>query len=116
MPNVLRDGHQASWFESVEAGEDDSAGSAAFAFGSRFDWDLTKRIELLVEYRGQFTSREVGETTHHFVTTFEFELTKHFDLDVSLTWDRVSSPKPDENGNIPKPDDARLVFGFGLDF
>ncbi len=108
--------YQASWFESVEVGEDDSTGSAAFAFGSRFDWDLTKRIELIVEYRGQFTSREVGETTHHFVTTFEFELTKHFDLDVSLTWDRVSSPKPDENGNIPKPDDARLVFGFGLDF
>jgi putative salt-induced outer membrane protein YdiY len=108
--------YQQSWFESVQAGEEDSIGSAALAFGSRLDWNINRRIELIMEYRGQYTSREVGDTTHHAVATLQFELTKHFDLDVSLTWDRVSSPKPDENGSIPKPDDFRLVLGFGLDF
>jgi len=48
---------------------------------------------LTLEYRGQYTSREVGETTHHGVSTLSFELTKRFDLDVSFIWDRISNSR-----------------------
>jgi putative salt-induced outer membrane protein YdiY len=107
---------QQTWFESSQPGEATKKGAAAVAFGSRFDWDITRRIELILEYRGQYTSREVGETTHHSVMTLSLELTKRFDLDVSLVWDRIGNPKVGANGVQPKPDDFRLVVGVGVDF
>jgi hypothetical protein len=108
--------YQHTWFHSVQPGEDDSRGAAALAFGSRFDWDITRRIELILEYRGQYTSREVGETFHHSVSTLSVELTKRFDLDVSFVWDRTQRPKPDSNGEVPKQDDFRLIVGLGVTF
>jgi putative salt-induced outer membrane protein YdiY len=107
---------QQAWFESSEPGEPTKSGTAALMFGSRFDWDITHRIELILEYRGQYTSREVGETTHHGVATLSLELTKRFDLDVSLIWDRISNPKVGADGVEPKQDDFRLVIGLGVDF
>jgi len=44
------------------------------------------------------------------------ELRKYLDLDVSLTWDRVASPEPLEDGTVPEKDDYRLVVGLALDF
>jgi YD repeat-containing protein len=108
--------YQYAVFESALPGEPTSKGAGALAFGSRFDWDITQRIELILEYRGQYTSKEVGETTHHAVSTLSLELTKRFDLDVSLTWDRITQPKIGADGIEPKPDDFRLIVGLGLDF
>lgn len=108
--------YQQAWFESSQPGEPTKKGAAALTFGSRFKWDITHRIELILEYRGQYTSREVGETTHHSVATLSLELTKRFDLDVSLVWDRISNPKVGENNVQPKQDDFRLVVGVGVDF
>jgi putative salt-induced outer membrane protein YdiY len=108
--------YQKSWFESTQPGEPSEKGAAALVFGSRFDWDISRRVELILEYRGQYTSREAGETTHHFVTTLSLELTKRFDLDVSLVWDRINNPKVGADGEQPLPDDLRLVIGLGIDF
>lgn len=107
---------QQAWFESSQPGEPSQKGTAALVFGSRLDWEITHRIDLILEYRGQYTSREVGETTHHSVATLSLELTKRFDLDVSFVWDRISSPKVGSDGVQPEPDDFRLVVGLGVDF
>jgi hypothetical protein len=90
--------------------------SGAATLSSRFDWDITRRLELIMEYRGQFTSEEVGETSLHFNSTLSVELTKAIDLDISYVWDRITDPKEDEDGVQAEPDDIRLVFGFGMDF
>lgn len=108
--------YQHAVFDSVQLGEPTSKDTIALMFGSRFDWDINSRTELILEYRGQYTSREVGETLHHAVSTLSIELTKRFDLDVSLTWDRISQPKVGADGLQPKPDDFRLVVGLGMDF
>jgi len=108
--------YQKAWFESAQPGEPTEKGTGALSFSSRFDWDITHRIELILEYRGQYTSREVGETTHHSVSTLSLELTKRFDLDVSFTWDRITQPKAGADGVEPQPDDFRLVVGLGVDF
>jgi hypothetical protein len=50
------------------------------------------------------------------VATFSVDVTKQLDLDVSLTWDRISNPKIGADGIEPKPDDLRLIVGLGLDF
>lgn len=107
---------QKAWFESAQPGEPTEKVTGALVFGSRFDWEITRRIELILEYRGQYTSKEVGETTHHSVATLSLELTKRFDLDVSLIWDRIAQPKIGSDGVQPKPDDFRLVLGLGVDF
>jgi putative salt-induced outer membrane protein YdiY len=109
-------GFQKAWFDSYQPGQPASKGVAALIFGSRFDWEITRRIDLLLEYRGQYTSREVGETTHHAVTTLSLDITRRFDLDVSFVWDRISVPKIGADGSQPRPDDFRLVLGVGLDF
>jgi len=121
LPNVewnltAAPAYQHAWFESSQPGEAMDKGTAALVFGSRFDWDITGRIDLTLEYRGQYTSREVGETTHHAVSTLSLELTKRFDLDVSFIWDRIINPKAGEDGVEPKPDDFRLVLGLGVNF
>ena len=108
--------YQYAWFEPTQPGDAMEKGTAALVFGSRFDWDITQRIELIMEYRGQYTSREVGETTHHAVGTLSLELTKRFDLNVSLIWDRISNPKVGLDDVQPKPDDFRLVVGVGAHF
>jgi putative salt-induced outer membrane protein YdiY len=108
--------YQYAWFEPTQPGDSMEKGTAALVFGSRFDWDITQRIGLILEYRGQYTSREVGETTHHAVGTLSLELTKRFDLNVSLIWDRISNPKVGLDDVQPKPDDFRLVVGVGAHF
>jgi len=108
--------YQYAWFDSAEPGEPTEKGAAALTFGSRLTWDITHRIKWILEYRGQYTSREVGETTHHGVSTLSLELTKRFDLDVSFVWDRITRPKVGSDLVQPKPDDFRLLVGLGVDF
>jgi putative salt-induced outer membrane protein YdiY len=108
--------YQKTWFDSVPVGEPTSRDAVAFTFGTRFDWEITRRIDLSFEYRGQYTSRAVGETFHHTVTTLSLELTKRFDLDVSFVWDRTQDPIQQLGGAVPKQDDFRLILGLGVRF
>jgi len=107
---------QRAWFESSQPGEPTTDGTAAMVLGSRFDWDINRHIELILDYHGQFTSKEVGETTHHSVITLSLELSKRLDLDVSFVWDRITRPKVGADGIQPQPDDFRLVVGLGVKF
>lgn len=109
-------GYQHIWFESTQPGEPLTRGNAALTFGSRLDWDITRRVELILEYRGQYASKEAGDTTHHAVGTLSLEITKRLDVDLSLVWDRISNPNIGEDGVQPKKDDFRLIVGLGLDF
>ena len=101
--------YQYTWYDSVPAGEATDQGAAALVFGSRFDWEITRRIDLLLEYRGQYTSRELGETSHHWVTTLSVDSTKRFELDVSFVWDRAQDPKEQSDGTIPNQNDFHLI-------
>lgn len=109
--------YQYAWFESAEPGEPTEKGTAALTFGSKFKWDITPRIKWTVQYRGQYTSKEVGETTHHTQSTLSLDLNnKRLTLDVSGIWDRISDPKVGANGAKPKPDDFSLILGLGVHF
>jgi putative salt-induced outer membrane protein YdiY len=108
--------YQWAKYESSEAGAPEEETVEAITFGTRFKWDITSRIDVSLLYNGQFTKESVGGTNHHAVSTLSIELTKVFDLDFSLTWDRISNPKVDANGVQPKPDDVRMVISLGVDF
>ncbi len=108
--------YQHASFDSAQPGEPTTKGAGALIFGSRFDWEISRRIDLLVENLGQYTSRKVGETTHHTVSTLSLEMTRRLNLDVSFVWDRIAVPKVGANGVRPQPDDYWLVVGLGVDF
>jgi len=105
-----------NWFRSVETGESSTADSLAGVLSTRFDTELTQRLDFILEYRGQFTSKETGGDTHHAVTTLEFEIHKRLKLDLSFVWDRISNPQTEANGNEPTEDDFRLTTSLGIDF
>lgn len=108
--------YQEAWFESAEPGAPTEKGVAALTFGTYFKWDITSRIKWITEYRGQYTSSQVGETTHHTVSTLSVDLNKRLTLDVSGIWDRISNPKVGSDGIQPKPDDFQLIVGLGVHF
>jgi putative salt-induced outer membrane protein YdiY len=109
-------GYQRTRYESTQPGEPNKKENAAFAFGSVFEWDITNDLEWTLEYRGQFTNKEAGETTHHAVSTISVDITKRLDVDFSFVWDRINNPTVDANGVSPKPDDYRFVVSLALDF
>jgi putative salt-induced outer membrane protein YdiY len=107
---------QRNWFDSVGVGESPMVDSAALVLSTRFDTELTQRLDFIFEYRGQLTRKETGNDTHHAVTTLEFEIHKRLKLDLSFVWDRISSPQADSAGATPTADDFRLITALGVDF
>jgi hypothetical protein len=107
---------QRNWYSSVQAGENSSPQSLALVLSTRFETELTRRLDFIFEYRGQFTRRDTGNDTHHTVTTLEFDIHKQLKLDLSFIWDRISYPQTESGGTTPTPDDFRLITSLGADF
>lgn len=113
---TLSPSYQRNWFDSVETGDRTTADSAALVLSTRFDTELTQRLDFIFEYRGQLSRKETGNDTHHAMTTLEFEIHKRLKLDLSLVWDRTSNPQTEAGGGTPTPDDFRLITSLGIDF
>ena len=107
---------QDNWFKSVETGETSNASSMAMVLSTRFDIELTARIDYIFEYRCQITSAEDGNNTHHAISTLEFDIHKRLKLDLSLVWDRIANPKAESSGITPTPDDFRLITSLTVEY
>jgi hypothetical protein len=107
---------QMTRFMTIESGGRLNDSTPAFLLGTQFDTELSRRIDLLLAYQAIATSPEAGTVTLHFVNTLEVELTRVLNLDVSLVWDRIQTPRTDVAGETPKRDDLRLTVGIGVDF
>lgn len=108
--------YQATRFDAVEPGEDDSVGSAALVVGTFYERELAHWVDFNYEYRFQFTDSQSGRYNHHMMGSLEFELTERLDLDLSLIWDRIEEPQRDADGVLPEQDDWRYVVGLGWEF
>jgi hypothetical protein len=108
--------YQATRFDEVEPGEDDSVSSAALVVGTFYERELTDWIDFRYEYGFQFTASRSGGYNHHMVGALEIELTDSLDLDLSLIWDRIEEPQRDADGILPEQDDWRYVVGLGWEF
>jgi hypothetical protein len=108
--------YQRNWFSSVEAGQDPYQDSFTVVLSTHLDVQMTKRVEWIFDYRGQLTKKNSGGATHHANSTIEFEIHKRLKLDLSLIWDRVTSPVSESGGATPTPDDLQLVTALGVDF
>jgi putative salt-induced outer membrane protein YdiY len=113
---VIGPAYQQTWFESVAPGERDTKGNPAAIFQSLLDTKITRRVDFVSQYQVILTRRENGGYTHHWQNTFEIELNRRLDLDVSFIWDRVSNPAASSAGTASKPDDFRTVLSLGINF
>jgi len=62
------------------------------------------------------TRQEAGLCSHHAVSTLEFEIKRHLDLNVSFGLDRTRDRIQQNGGAVPKQDDFRLILGLGVRF
>jgi hypothetical protein len=108
--------YQYTKFSTVETNQSDHASAAAAVLNSNFKEDITRRLTFKQSWQSVFTKKEAGQYTHHSVSTLEFEIKRHLNLDVSFIWDYLQNPQPRSDGEIPKNSDFYLTVGFGVRF
>jgi len=109
-------GFQYTRFDTVEPGAAESASTASGGIQSYFEYDLTRRLTFKQSLQCMFTDQEAGEYTHHAVSTLEFEIKHHLDLDVSFIWDYLQNPQARSDGSIPEKSDYYLTVGVNVRF
>jgi len=100
---------------SVEAGQDTNNSTPALVVGTRYDTELTNKIDFKASYRFNIVNQESGKYSHHAVAALEIELTRMLDLDLAFVWDRIQDPKPAADGRVPDQDDFYFFFGIGFE-
>ncbi len=109
-------GYQFQRLDSVAAGEDKNSDYPYASLGTRIDHELTDTIDFLFDYSLRLLNDKNGLYTHHMVTKLSFDLVYDLDLDVSVIWDRIEKPAPNDQGIEPKPDDYQMVVSLAYDF
>lgn len=109
-------GYQHTRFETVQAGQAADASTLAGVLQTNFKIDITSRIKFLQTFSSTFTDLESGRYSHHSVTTLEFEIKHHLDLNISFVWDYLQNPKTESDGRVPLRSDTRLTVGLGAKF
>jgi len=108
--------YQYTRFENVEPGQSDTATTPAAVLNSNFEGDITHRLTFIQTWQSMFTSRQSGQYNHHAVSTLEFEIKRHLNLDVSFIWDYLQNPEARADGIVPQKSDYYLTVGFGVRF
>jgi len=109
-------GYQRTRFDDIVPGSPDKEETPALAIGTLFDKELTGWIDFIQEYRFQLVNMESGTYNHHWVTTFETEITSLLDFDISFVWDRIRNPRQNSDGTFPEQDDLRLILSLAFDW
>jgi putative salt-induced outer membrane protein YdiY len=109
-------GYQYTKYETVEAGQSDTASTPAGVLQTSFKADITRRLKFSETIGIVLTSEEAGLYSHHAVSTLEFEIKRHLDLDVSFVWDYLQNPQIESSGALPERSDFRLTLGIGVKF
>jgi putative salt-induced outer membrane protein YdiY len=109
-------GYQVTEFLSQEEGEDSSEKTGSVIPTIDLDWDITKNIEWELEYSSRLGVPDIKTSIHHAATTISIDFYKDiFELKFSVNWERVDNPKAFEDGSVPKKNDIKTIFGFGID-
>jgi hypothetical protein len=108
--------YQYTKFSTVETNQADTATTPAAVLNSNFKADITQRLTFIQSWQSTFTKKEAGQYTHHAVSTLEFEIKRHLNLDVSFVWDYLQNPQRKSDGAIPQNSDYYLTVGFGVRF
>jgi hypothetical protein len=73
-------------------------------------------LTFIQTYSGTLASEQAGLYSHHAVSTLEFEIKRHLELDMSFVWDYLQNPATESSGTVPQRNDFRLTLGVGVKF
>ena len=107
-------GYQVINYSTVQEGEEPTRKSFTASLSTTFDRQLTNYLDFNTQLQFLMGDKDSGGLNTHWISTFEFGLTRNLDFDVSFVWDRVQDPVADEDGVVPEQDDYRLILGIGL--
>jgi putative salt-induced outer membrane protein YdiY len=105
-----------TWFEQVNAGEDDNRNSLALLARTRVDHELTGDIDLWYDYRFLVGSKETGGYSHRMELGSSFDIFGELDVRASYVWDFISDPVEEDQGSTPEREDNQLLLGVGYSF
>ncbi len=108
--------YETTEFVSVQPGEEKTKKYGAIFFGTDFEWDITKIVEVEVDYEIVVPVRETAEYNSRLEATLSIELKKRFELDISLIWDRNNGTTTTASGVTPGTDDFRTVISLSIEF
>jgi len=103
-------------FVSVEAGKDINSLSPTAGFGTKYQTDLTKWLEYILDFSFQIVDKDSGSYIQHLLTTMSTDITGDLDFDVSFVWDRVQRPQPAADSTIPERDDYQIIVAIDYEF
>ncbi len=83
--------------------------------GTHFEKDITKDVELLLNYDFNARLDDFSNNFHHAIATLSIDITEYVELDISFVWDRVGNPEPGADGVTPEQDDFNLTIGLGFE-
>lgn len=108
--------YRSTKYYSVQPGFDLIDRDAALRFSTSWNIDITTIVELDGSYSITMGIPDPSNTNQHFDSTLSVDITKIFNINVSVIWDRVGEPQPDSQGVVPLKDDLTLTVGLGIDF
>ena len=107
---------------TVEKSEDTSYFSPALELSTKYELELkelfglTKKLDVIYDYKLTYTDDVSGKYKHHMILTFENEITSWLDFDVTGVWDYILKPEREEDGSLPDQSDFQLLVGLGVEF
>jgi putative salt-induced outer membrane protein YdiY len=105
-------GYLSTKYISVLPGEEQKIDDAALVLSTDFEAEITDTLDFTYNYDIKMASTDAGGYTHNMVATIESEITGRLDLNISLSWDRISQPTKDDSGVEPEPDDYLMTVGI----
>ena len=108
-------GYQATRYVSVQGNGDDSDDTFALIPSTRMEWDVTSDVELDAIYTAQIAMPETQNAFHHAETALSVDVWGDIlDVTLALIFDRVETPRTNEDGITPERNDFRTSFGLGV--
>ncbi|MEM9382450.1 MAG: DUF481 domain-containing protein [Planctomycetota bacterium] len=96
--------------------DDRTTESVAALATTTFDWDITSTVEFFFNYTITVPLPDTEFYNHSALARFKFDLVRDLKFNVNFIWDRVNTPLPDNEGNVPVPDDFRTTVGISWKF
>ncbi len=103
-------------YYSVESDNSGHSNAAAIELRTLFEYEISKKVDFIYNYKFTVSNSSVGTFKHHMVTTLENEITDWLDLDITYVWDFLLDPKTESDGSQPQSNDHQVIIGFGVDF
>jgi len=113
---TLGPGYQHTNFYAIDVNESKTADTSLFFLDTKFDTELTNDIDLIINYNMAIVNEASGSYIHHAEISFETELIKDLDFDISLFWDRTQDPVAFSDETTPEKNDFKTLIAIGYTY